>query len=277
MSLFSQFTDLFKVRRDEWPFLRGSYYVADPTAAVVVITLGNEKLARDLAALATKGLCMTCPLSGGRGDIEKLVHTLTGNLSIQHLLCVGDESHHPATLKALQVLFSHDEDFDAALHAAGRSKVRLTVANVAALRKQVQFTDMHGCTEIDKIVARIRDLSGRTKRLTTGFVAPNGDSAATEDRVIAADNLSHDAVTDKAGYFKIAIRNQRIVVEHFNNKDEKQRIIEGSQARSIYLTLIRNGWVSRLDHAAYLGRELTRAETALQNGASFAQTTTVPD
>ncbi len=49
------------------------------------------------------------------------------------------------------------------------------------------------------------------------------------------------------------------------------RIIEGKTARDICLTLIRNGWISRLDHAAYLGRELARAEAALIAGRPFTQ------
>jgi hypothetical protein len=36
--------------------------------------------------------------------------------------------------------------------------------------------------------------------------------------------------------------------------------------------LIRNGWVSRLDHAAYLGRELTLAEIAVQQGVAYERT-----
>jgi hypothetical protein len=34
--------------------------------------------------------------------------------------------------------------------------------------------------------------------------------------------------------------------------------------------LIRNGWVSRLDHAAYLGRELALAEIAVQQGVPYS-------
>lgn len=288
MTLFSKISDAVKSRfggrsadNTQWPFVRGSYYVADSTAAVVVITLGSDKLARDLAALGTRGLCMTCPLAGSRGDIERLAHTLITNLSIQHLLCVGDDTKDSVALMGLKALFTEGGDFDGALHAAGRSKMRLTVADVAALRKQVQYTDMHGCVELDKIVARVTQLSSNAKRGTTGFVAPNGNGKGkdvdAENRVIAADNLTHELVEDKGGYFRISVDGQRLVAEHFNGKDERLRIIEGRSARSIYLTLIRNGWVSRLDHAAYLGSELTRAETALRNGTGYSQESAASD
>lgn len=256
----------------QWPFQRGRYRVVDATAAVVVATLENTKLADDLAALAPEGLCMACPLTGGRSDIEKLAHALISNMSIQHLVCAGDKPRKPATLSALQALFAAPPDeLSDAMAAAGASKMRLTSADVTALRKQVQFSDLSGCAEIDTIIARVRDLAGDTRLRTTGFVAPDGSDPAPENRVIAADNVTHALVNDKAGYFRISINERGIAAEHYNSKDELLRIIEGSGARSICLTLIRNGWVSKLDHAAYLGRELTRAELALRNGSEFIQ------
>ncbi len=256
----------------QWPFQRGPYRVVDATATVVVATLDNAKLADDLAALAPAGLCMTCPLTGGRGDIEKLAHTLISNMSIQHLVCAGEEPRKPATLAALRALFTASPDeLSDAMNGAGASKIRLTATDVAALRKQVQFSDMNGCDQIDTIISRVRDLSLDTRLRTTGFVAPDGSDLVPENRVIAANNITHALVNDKAGYFRITIGERGITAEHFNSKDEPLRVIEGSGARSICLTLIRNGWVSKLDHAAYLGRELTRAELALRNGNEFVQ------
>jgi tetrahydromethanopterin S-methyltransferase subunit A len=279
MGLFTRITQLIKrpstglkSKTEQWPFYRGPYAVVDATAAVVVTTLGSDKLAEDLVALAPPGLCMACPLTGGRADIERLAHTLIANLSIQHLVCVGDESRKRVSLTALQALFEASPDeLDAALEAAGASKMRLTAADVDTLRKQVQFNDMHGCNEIDQIITRVRDLSLETKSRVTGFVAQGRDAAGPEKRVIAADNITHNMEFDKAGDFKISVAAGCITVEHYNNKDELLRIVEGTSARSICLTLIRNGWISKLDHAAYLGRELSRAESALQNGDAYIQ------
>ena len=76
---------------------------------------------------------------------------------------------------------------------------------------------------------------------------------------------------DKAGYFVIHVSGGAILVEHYSNKDELLRVVEGADARSIYLTLIRNGWVTRLDHAAYLGKELTRAELGSTGHKEYVQ------
>lgn len=78
---------------------------------------------------------------------------------------------------------------------------------------------------------------------------------------------------DKAGYFVIIPRADKgdIVVEHYSYDNKMLRIIEGRDARSICATIIQNGWVSQLGHAAYLGKELTRAEFSLKHGIKFVQ------
>ena len=76
---------------------------------------------------------------------------------------------------------------------------------------------------------------------------------------------------DKAGYFVINIKNDALLVEHYNYQEELLRVIDGKDARSIYLTIVRNGWISRLDHAAYLGRQLARAEYSIANKSDYKQ------
>ena len=40
---------------------------------------------------------------------------------------------------------------------------------------------------------------------------------------------------------------------------------------ALYATVINEALISRLDHAAYLGRELARAEQALKTGENYVQ------
>ena len=48
-------------------------------------------------------------------------------------------------------------------------------------------------------------------------------------------------------------------------------VIEGRQAALIAATAVERGFVTQLDHAAYLGRELAKAEAALSNGITYEQ------
>lgn len=52
-------------------------------------------------------------------------------------------------------------------------------------------------------------------------------------------------------------------------------VIKGASAEDIANTIIKRGLLSRLDHAAYLGRELAKAETALNLSIPYKQDETL--
>lgn len=79
---------------------------------------------------------------------------------------------------------------------------------------------------------------------------------------------------DPAGYFKVLIdrANARIAALHFRLGDAKPDVIlKGEDSESISQTIVARGLVSRLDHAAYIGRELQKAEVALRLDKSYVQ------
>jgi tetrahydromethanopterin S-methyltransferase subunit A len=80
-------------------------------------------------------------------------------------------------------------------------------------------------------------------------------------------------VPDPAGYFVIYVDRARgrLSVEHFSNDGRLTTIIEGRSAPELYTVAIERGLVSRLDHAAYLGCELARAEHALFSREAYVQ------
>lgn len=78
---------------------------------------------------------------------------------------------------------------------------------------------------------------------------------------------------DEAGYFTIAPDPERMLIlaKHYSYDKEMLRVIEGPDARSVYRTIIKYKWASTLNHAAYLGQELTRAEIAMKAGFDYVQ------
>ncbi len=78
---------------------------------------------------------------------------------------------------------------------------------------------------------------------------------------------------DKAGYFVVVLLPDKavITVEHYAYDDTLLRTIEGRTARALYRKLIEEGWVTELSHAAYVGRELTKAELSLEHGFRYVQ------
>ncbi len=78
---------------------------------------------------------------------------------------------------------------------------------------------------------------------------------------------------DRAGYFVIQPVPERgmIHVEHYSYENQLLHVLESSSVRSIYLKLVAEGWVSELTHAAYLGKELVKAEMSLRLGIPYSQ------
>lgn len=91
--------------------------------------------------------------------------------------------------------------------------------------------------------------------------------------VDAEEKDSHQVKLDKAGYFVIIPKPDigKILVEHYANNNQLLRIIKGDNARNICWTILENGWVTEMSHAAYLGKELTRAELSMKQGFKYIQ------
>ncbi|MBZ9570829.1 dihydropteroate synthase-like protein [Methanobrevibacter sp. TMH8] len=83
-------------------------------------------------------------------------------------------------------------------------------------------------------------------------------------------------VLDPAGSFKIRVEhaihpeNSKIIVTHFK-KTVPDLTIEGKYTKEIYDELVRQGIITRMEHAAYLGAELQKAEIAMITGKEYIQ------
>lgn len=79
---------------------------------------------------------------------------------------------------------------------------------------------------------------------------------------------------DKAGYFRIWIdrKKREIVVQHYLKDGRKSKFeFRGKEASSLYREILNENLISKLDHAAYLGKELARAEECLKTGKEYVQ------
>jgi dihydropteroate synthase-like protein len=81
---------------------------------------------------------------------------------------------------------------------------------------------------------------------------------------------------DPAGCFKIEvtddeIHNGKLYTGKIMAQNNNNNAIVGTTAKEILDTIIEQGLISRIDHAAYLGRELMKAELALKFKRSYSQ------
>lgn len=93
--------------------------------------------------------------------------------------------------------------------------------------------------------------------------------------VVVAQNRDEPTTLDAAGVFKIAVDRTEgcLVAAHYRPDDMNKpvNIVKGNNAQDIYTKILELGLVSRLDHAAYLGSELAKAETSLRTGKEYVQ------
>ena len=93
--------------------------------------------------------------------------------------------------------------------------------------------------------------------------------------VTIANGEAELATLDPQGIFRIIVdRNaENIVALHFANAEANKpsNIIKGKTAKTVYAKIVENGLVMRLDHAAYLGSELAKAQVALKTGKEYIQ------
>jgi tetrahydromethanopterin S-methyltransferase subunit A len=255
-----------------WPYVPGKYFVLDPAAPVAVTTLGSIALAPQVAQAKPTGLCIVGKVETENIGIEKIIKNSLSNPSIRFLICAGKEPPKHLTGATLLALFQSGIDADNRIPGAPGMRPRLpntTPEEVEAFRQQVEPVDLIGCTEIGPIVAKVEALCARAP----GHGGLPGELAALDTgyRVVATAPSPDRIQLDPAGYFVIHIENGAILVEHYDYQERLLHVIEGTDARTIYWTLIRKGWVTQIDHAAYLGKELARAALSITLGLEFVQ------
>jgi tetrahydromethanopterin S-methyltransferase subunit A len=255
-----------------WPPLPGNYEVRRYRAPIAVCTLNSKGLIREVAKSDQPGISLVGSLSTENLGIERLIKNIIANPNIRFLVLCGEDSrqrigHLPG--QSLVSLFENGVDESGRIIGAqGKRPMlkNLDASHVERFRGQVELVPLIGSLEVSSIVAAVAACEARNP----GRFA--GSSQVLEIPTVKATPMER-LVLDPAGYFVIFLDRpvSRIIVEHYGNDGVLTRVVEGRGANDIYATAIRLGLVTRLDHAAYLGTELARAESAMKQGEPYEQ------
>jgi len=263
-----------KNKNQQWPYVPGKCFVNNPDEPVAVTTLGSLKFAEEISKVPHDRMCVVGKVETENIGIEKVIKNIISNPSIRFLLMVGKESpmHLPgATFKAL---FENGiNEKGKIIGSPGMRPVlpNTTVEEVDRFTDQLELVDMIDCMDVDKISGKISELAARSPG---AYNAPALQQEINHVSIPTVSAVYHDPKKiklDKAGYFVIYLENSDILVEHYSNKEKLLRVITGDNAREIYLTIVDNGWVSHLDHACYLGKELVGAELSIKHDFEYVQ------
>lgn len=256
---------------ENWPSISGRYYVGNKSSCVAVCTLASIDLLEkfnDQKYLNKIALCgKTVTENIG---IEKIVQNVVTNPNIRFLILCGKESYGHYVGQAIISLVDNgiDEKGDIIGATGPLANVKnLTKEQVEAFRKQIKTIDLIGCKDMEKIMNHISEC----EKNNPGTFKEAVKVKEVED--IIANHDEREFVQDPLGFFTISIKpeTKEIVCEHYTTKKEFHCRIIGKNAEEISATISRLGLVSRVDHAAYLGRELQKAEIALKKNLPYEQ------
>lgn len=258
--------------RAGWPPLPGSYHVVRYAAPVAVCTLDDAPLAERLSATRADGLSIAGTMQTENLGIERLIRNVLANPHIRFLVLCGEEArqavgHLPG--QSLASLFADGLDASGRIRGAkGRRPVlrNVTADDVRDFVRQVELVPMIGETADEAVLRAVRACASRDPGPSS-----NGSRSAGLRPLSAVE--PRRLVLDPAGYFVVYpdARRGLLVTEHYTNDGVLGTVLEGSSPAAVASTAVERGLLTRLDHAAYLGRELARAEISLQTGAPYVQ------
>jgi len=258
--------------REGWPPLPGEYSVVRYGAPVAVCTLNSGELSKTLADHRSDGLAIVGTMHTENLGIERIIKNTLANPNIRFLVLCGEDTqqavgHLPG--QSFESLFHNGLDERGRIVGAkGKRPVLRNVNNdeVRAFVEQVELVSMIGELSAGAVTTMIGACAQRNPGPNPN---PYQGQAIERIRVSEPQRLT----LDKAGYFVVYPddRAKCLIVEHYTNKGVLNCVLEGNSTGALYVEAIDRQLVTRLDHAAYLGRELARAEHALQSGDDYVQ------
>lgn len=269
----------FESKDDSWPPVVGEFYVFDESSIgpVAISTLASVELAASLARNRPEELCIVGKTETENIGIDKLIKNTVTNPHIRYLIVAGKDPKGHFSGKTLLALHANGVDENMkVIGSPGKQPVLRNVSRseIELFRNYVQTEDMIGCEDMERIIQKVKMLSRTTNSACRCEESPEArnDIRIEEAPTIRASGPEKIEM-DTAGYFVIFPRPEKglILVEHYSYDNKLQRTIEGKDARILYWTIINNGWVSQLSHAAYLGKELAKAELSMKHGFEYIQ------
>lgn len=263
-------TRLKNVEGVAWPPYPGDYLVGAPGGSVAVCTLSSRDLAASLIAPGDPSIAIAGRCDTENIGVEKVVLNLLANPGVRWLILCGYEAEGHRTGDTFLNL--KEKGVDANMRVLESASWRpvlknLTLVDVARFREQIEVINLVGVTDAAQIAAVAGDLASRSLPPLSAFK----DSSLSFERIKA--KAPERLKLDPAGFFIVLPQSETglILCEHYENNGRIAHVIEGRLASLIVSTVVEQGLITRLDHAAYLGRELAKAELFLKMGARYEQ------
>lgn len=261
-----------------WPAVPGRYYIGNRDSCVAVCTMSSIDLlesfnnAEHLDKISIVGKDVTENVG-----IEKIVLNIISNPHIRFLILCGRESEGHSVGHGIKSLVDNGVDEKGKIIGA-KGPIpfvkNLTKEQIETFREQIKIVDMTGCEDIPTILAKAEEC----EKGNPGMFSSNVEIKEIKTIVADYDPLkewSADGKPDE-GWFAISIdrEKQMIVVEHYLGYGINSKLnckVVGESAEQIIGTIVKEKLISGLYHTGYLGKELAKAQIALEKNVPYEQ------
>jgi dihydropteroate synthase-like protein len=172
-------------------------------------------------------------------------------------------------VNALLARLSQEVDASILLATEKSTKAKATVAEEVTAAKMMFLAKRRGSVPKD---LGIDLLFLKDKRI---HEEPYNRNLEVTAKLVNASERLEPATLDSESMFKIFVDRDEgvLVAAHYSSLDMTQpvNVIKGKTAETVYSKILEMGLVSKIDHAAYLGSELAKAEVALHTGKEYVQ------
>jgi tetrahydromethanopterin S-methyltransferase subunit A len=254
------------------PAIVGDVVFGGADSPVAVCTLGSRALLPALAGrpeIAVAGRVFTENVG-----VERMIQNLAAFETVRFLIVCGRETSHGV---GQTILALHRNGLDEQRRVIGSDAPEplmpgLTDEQLRAFQRRIAVLDMIGVVDAEEIVRRAGALAAGPGP-TTEEAEPAPAPRDAAEVVVATRDPTSAWQYDAVGYFLVFVdRARRLLrVEHRAADHRLKTVFEGRRAEELCHTIVRQRDVTLLAHAAYLGRELARAETALALGLEYEQ------
>ncbi|MCH8013087.1 MAG: tetrahydromethanopterin S-methyltransferase subunit A [Candidatus Marinimicrobia bacterium] len=267
-------SDYAMEKLNTWPVEKGEYFVGNEKSAVAVCTLASTELPKLIYSEMRKKIAIVGYCETENIGVEKVVKNIITNSNIRYLILCGNEGGmemmgHFAGQAILSLHANGISDNGRIIGAKGKRPILKNIDSQQIQRFQSQFEviNLINTNSVQEI--------GKTINLCLSDNNHNYDSNSVtlDSKKLIVAKKPKRLVLDKKGFFVILPQQKenKVYVEYYANSGQLLHTIVGTDAPRIYNTIIEKGFISKLDHAAYLGKELIKAEYNLKYDIPYIQ------
>ncbi len=260
----------FVKKTPTWPIEQGEYIVGAEASPVAITTLGSDDLPDAIAKkTGSDHFAILGKTHTENIGIEKIIKNTISDPHIRFLILCGKDTRGHMSGQSLITLKENGVSQDKRIIGSkGQRPIlkNLDLSEIEHFRNQVHLVNLIGSEDTGLIAQQA--LSCMEKN------PGKFDKAASIKKVPHREAKEPSRlVLDPSGFFIIYPKKEegRIYLEHYKTDGTLNEVIFGSDPVLIASTALEQGLISRLDHAAYLGRELEKAYLSLCYGFNYVQ------